>query len=76
MRELAILQRSDDLMRVWVPDATHEALRDLVRAYVDDLCDSRAEQVGRSYRYLHLRPVERRSAWFLDHLEDWGTCVG
>lgn len=33
--KLAILHRSGDLTRVWVPDATHEALRDLVRARVD-----------------------------------------
>jgi transposase len=34
-QKLAILHRSGDLTRVWVPDATHEALRDLVRARVD-----------------------------------------
>ena len=30
--KLAILHRSGDLTPVWVPDTTHEALRDLVRA--------------------------------------------
>jgi RpiB/LacA/LacB family sugar-phosphate isomerase len=34
-QKLAILHRSGDLTKVWVPDATHEALRDLVRARVD-----------------------------------------
>lgn len=34
-QKLAILHRSGDLTPVWVPDATHEALHDLVRAKVD-----------------------------------------
>src|SRR5271167_490494 len=34
--KLAILHRSGDLTPVWVPDTTHEALRDLVRARVDE----------------------------------------
>jgi transposase len=34
-QKLAILHRSGDLTAVWVPDATHEALRDLVRGRVD-----------------------------------------
>jgi transposase len=33
--KLAILHRHGDLTPVWVPDTTHEALRDLVRARVD-----------------------------------------
>jgi transposase len=33
--KLAVLHRSGDLTAVWVPDTTHEALRDLVRARVD-----------------------------------------
>jgi transposase len=33
--KLAVLHRSGDLTSVWVPDTTHEALRDLVRARVD-----------------------------------------
>ena len=33
--KLAILHRSGDLTPVWVPDTTHETLRDLVRARVD-----------------------------------------
>src|SRR5580698_8220417 len=33
--KLAILHRSGDLTPAWVPDTTHEALRDLVRARVD-----------------------------------------
>jgi transposase len=34
-QKLAILHRSGDLTRVWVPDETHEAMRDLVRARID-----------------------------------------
>ena len=34
-QKLAILHRSGDLTRVWVPNATHEAIRDLVRARLD-----------------------------------------
>ena len=36
--KLAILHRPGDLTPVWVPDTTHEALRDLVRARVDASC--------------------------------------
>src|SRR4051812_15282809 len=32
---LAVLHHAGDLTAVWVPDPTHEALRDLVRARVD-----------------------------------------
>jgi transposase len=34
-QRLAILHRSSDLTRVWVPDAAHQALRVLIRACVD-----------------------------------------
>jgi transposase len=34
-QRLAILHRSGDLTAVWVPDAAHEAMRDLVRARTD-----------------------------------------
>jgi len=34
-QRLAVLHRSGDLTRVWVPDETHEAMRDLVRARTD-----------------------------------------
>ncbi len=34
LKKLARLLRSGELTRVWVPDAAHEALRDLVRARV------------------------------------------
>ena len=34
-QRLAVLHRSGDLTRVWVPGATHEAMRDLVRARLD-----------------------------------------
>ena len=34
-QKLAILHRSGDLTAVWVPDETHEAIRDLARARID-----------------------------------------
>jgi transposase len=34
-QKLAVLHRSGDLTRVWVPDEQHEAMRDLTRARVD-----------------------------------------
>lgn len=34
-QRLAVLHRSGDLTSVWVPDETHEAMRDLVRARID-----------------------------------------
>jgi transposase len=51
-QKLAILHRSGDLTQVWVPDATHEALRDLVRARVD----------GRIGQHRRREPNEPRSA--------------
>ena len=42
--KLAILHRSGDLTPVWVPDTTHEALRDLVRARVDASMTSNGRQ--------------------------------
>lgn len=34
-QRLAVLHRSGELTRVWVPDELHEAIRDLVRARID-----------------------------------------
>lgn len=34
-QNLAVLHRSGDLTRVWVPDEAHEAMRDLIRARLD-----------------------------------------
>ena len=34
-QRLALLHRAGELTRVWVPDETHEAIRDLVRARMD-----------------------------------------
>ena len=58
-QKLAILHRAGDLTGVWVPDPTHEAIRDLVRARVDasmHLMRSRQQLLafllrhGRSYK--------------------------
>lgn len=35
-RELARLHRAGDLTAIWVPDESHEAMRDLVRAHFGD----------------------------------------
>ena len=51
---LAKLHRAGELTAVWVPDARHEAMRDLVRAPLDAVHSlGRARQRGRS---LLLRP--------------------
>lgn len=57
-QKLAILHRSGDLTPVWVPDATHEALRDLVRA-TGDL--SRFDSPRLLMGYLGLVPSEHSS---------------
>lgn len=45
-QKLAILHRSGDLVSVWVPDETHEAMRDLVRARTAAMiATSRAKQL-------------------------------
>ena len=41
---LAKLLRAGDLTAVWVPDANHEAIRDLVRAREAAVCDYRAKR--------------------------------
>jgi len=50
-QKLAILHRSGDLTRVWVPDPVHEAMRDLVRARLDAMMalSERASSCCRSY---------------------------
>lgn len=53
-QKLAILHRSGDLTSVWVPDETHEALRDLVRARVDasmHLMRARQQLLAFLFRY-------------------------
>jgi transposase len=64
--------RSGDLTAVWVPDAAHEALRDLVRAREAAKKDQlRARhRLGKFLLRRGLRAPEGLSAWTVRHL-DW-----
>jgi transposase len=68
--KLARCYRAGDLTPVWVPDAAHEALRDLVRARETAKKDQlRARH--RLQKYLlrqGRRPPEKMKAWTLKHL--------
>jgi transposase len=66
--KLAILHRSGDLTRVWVPDTTHEALRDLVRARVDaSMHLMRARQQLLSFLLRHGRSYMAGKNWTIRH---------
>jgi transposase len=61
--KLAILHRSGDLTPVWVPDPTHEALRDLVRARVDaSMHLMRARQQLLAFLLRHAVPHRAKAA--------------
>jgi transposase len=64
--------RAGDLTPVWVPDAEHEALRDLVRAREAAKRDQlRARhRLGKFLLRQGRRPAERMTAWTQRHL-DW-----
>jgi len=65
---LAILHRSGDLTQVWVPDATHEALRDLVRARVDATIHlMRARQQLLAFLLRHGRSYSTGKHWTQRH---------
>src|SRR5271163_911909 len=67
-QKLAILHRSGDLTRVWVPDATHEALRDLVRARVDaSMHLMRARQQLLAFLLRHGRSYPTGKHWTQRH---------
>jgi transposase len=67
-QKLAILQRSGDLTPVWVPDATHEALRDLVRARVDaSMHLMRARQQLLAFLLRHGRTYSAGKHWTKRH---------
>jgi transposase len=71
-QKLARSYRSGDLTAVWVPDAAHEALRDLVRAREA----AKKDQLRARHRLQKfllrrgLQPPEGIKAWTLKHL-DW-----
>jgi transposase len=67
-QKLAILHRSGDLTAVWVPDATHEALRDLVRARVDATMHlMRARQQLLAFLLRHGRSYPTGKHWTQRH---------
>jgi transposase len=66
---LARMHRAGELTAVWVPDETHEAVRDLVRtraAAVEDY--RRKRQQVSSFLLRHGRSFERRPTWKGQHL--------
>jgi len=66
--KLAILHRSGDLTSVWVPDTTHEALRDLVRARVDaSMHLMRARQQLLAFLLRHGRSYPTGKHWTQRH---------
>jgi transposase len=65
---LAMLHRSGDLTAVWVPDETHEAMRDLVRARTDAVANlMRARQQLLSFLLRHGRTYDAGKNWTLRH---------
>jgi transposase len=67
-QKLAILHRSGDLTRVWVPDEGHEAMRDLTRARVDASMQlMRARQQLLAFLLRHGRSYETGKNWTQRH---------
>jgi transposase len=67
-QKLAVLHRSGDLTAVWVPDPTHEALRDLVRARVDaSMHLMRARQQLLAFLFRHGRTYMTGRYWTQRH---------
>ena len=65
---LARLLRAGELTAVWVPDATHEAVRDLVRARAGAAQDLRRKrQQLLSFLLRHGRMYDGRQHWTLAH---------
>ena len=64
-QRLAVLHRAGELTAVWVPDATHEAMRDLVRARLDAMLHlMRARQQLLAFLLRHGRVYEAgRKPW-------------
>lgn len=67
-QKLAILHRSGDLTPVWVPDETHEAIRDLVRARIDASMQlMRARQQLLAFLLRHRRTYATGKHWTQRH---------
>ena len=71
---LARLHRAGELTAVWVPDAKHEATRDLVRARLDAVHALRRAREQLSGFLLRQGCHYRRPAWTTLH-RPHGTCV-
>ncbi|HTU47459.1 MAG TPA: IS110 family transposase [Bryobacteraceae bacterium] len=71
-QKLAILHRSGDLTAVWVPDPTHEALRDLVRARVDASMQlMRARQQLLAFLFRHGRIYGAAGKYWTQRHRSW-----
>ena len=67
-QNLAVLHRAGDLTAVWVPDETHEAMRDLVRARLDaSMHLTRARQQLLSFMLRHGRTYSAGKNWTQRH---------
>ena len=67
-QKLAILHRSGDLTRVWVPDEGHEAMRDLTRARMDaSMHLMRARQQLLAFLLRHGRSYDTGKHWTQRH---------
>ena len=67
-QKLAVMHRSGDLTAVWVPDAVHEAMRDLVRARMDAVMQrTRARQQLLAFMLRHGRSYEDGDHWTNKH---------
>lgn len=65
---LAALLRAGELSSIWVPDETHEAMRDLCRARETTVADlRRARQHLLSFLLRHSRVFEGRTHWSKAH---------
>jgi transposase len=66
---LAKLHRADELTAVWVPDESHEAMRDLVRARAAAVqtLGIHKQQVG-AFMLKHGRVYPRKKAWSMRYL--------
>ncbi len=67
-QKLALMHRSGDLTRVWVPDEVHEAMRDLVRARMDAALQlTRARQQLLAFLLRHGRVYTGSEPWTRKH---------
>jgi transposase len=66
--KLARLHRAGELDAVWIPDAGHEAIRDLIRSRSDAMNHLKAcKQQLQSFLLRHGRVYEGRSSWSREH---------